>query len=176
MSRIVAVPEDSLAALAAEVKASRRALAGLLRRHRALRARLDGDGDRRCRRAPGPEPAAASNTVRYWVQRGAHTRRGTFTALLTPWPQTGAATGKAEGPEEPGVPARLKVETALDCWWSWRHPDMPAIIAGRRGLVVWLDFLDRQTGRPAEPFPAYAGRYQQARERFFSACRVAPES
>jgi hypothetical protein len=46
---------------------------------------------------------------------------------------------------------------------------MAATIAAHRGPVVWLDFLDPTTGQAAAPFPAYAGRYQQARQSFLAA-------
>jgi hypothetical protein len=105
--------------------------------------------------------------VRYWVERGAHTRHGTFTALLTPRP---------EYPGQRLTSPAVKVETALDCWWAWRHPELPAVIAARRGSVVWLDFLDPQSGRPAQAFPAYADRYQRARKSFLIAAGVGWDS
>ena len=100
MSRLVAISEDTVTTLASEVRASRRVLAGLLRRHRALRARLDDSASRRPRATAGPVPLSTGKQERYWVQRGAHTRRGTFTALLTPWP------GDEGGPGGPGGPAQ----------------------------------------------------------------------
>jgi hypothetical protein len=69
----------------------------------------------------------------------------------------------------PAPSPALKVETALDCWWAWRHPNMTATIAARHGPVLWLDFHFPETGARGEPFPACRARYTQARRQFVPA-------
>jgi hypothetical protein len=165
-----AVPERTLADLALDIQASRRALARLLRHQRALRARLRQMEACPVRAAPAASQPPIGGQEQYWVERGVHTRRRTFTAVLTPVPAApGGSTSRSSANPAAAAPgARIKVETALDCWWSWRHPNMTATIVGRRGKVLWLDFRYPETGGVGEPFPAYRDRYDQARREFLS--------
>ena len=179
---LTALDQGALADLTLDVQGSRRALARLLRTHRALRRRLrQAAGPGRLIQA-GASPPPAGTQIHYWVERGVHTRHGTFTAVLTPVPggpgsrdyQAPLPVRASRSPTAPPItsgplPAHgpaIKVETALDCWWAWRHPNMTATIAARRGSVLWLDFHYPETGARSDPFPAYRARYAQARQQF----------
>jgi hypothetical protein len=139
--------------LAANIDRSRRALDTLT--YRVQRA-----GFRTPNRATrNPRPGICF----YFVTRCHHTGRGTFRATLTPVPPC---------PGVPPVPASadsagpITIETPIDCWWAWRHPNMLAAIVGRRGGVFWLDFFHPEAGRLSEPFAGHAERYERARAAF----------
>jgi hypothetical protein len=76
-------------------------------------------------------------------------------------PSPAGCAGGADGP--------ITIETPIDCWWAWRHPNMLAAIVGRRGEIFWLDFFHPVAGRLSDPFPGHAQRYDQARKAFLGA-------